>query len=83
VKHDLWTRLEDWALVTVPTELLSVFPGWRIWADGIACILQNNLIRNNSHSLNRDLDFICIKLFWILTLRQWHPHPATGQVFDS
>ena len=29
------------------------------------------------------LDFICIKLFWILTLRQWHPHPTTGQVLQS
>jgi hypothetical protein len=27
------------------------------------------------------LDFICIKLFWILTL--WHPHPTTGQVLQS
>jgi hypothetical protein len=29
------------------------------------------------------LDFICIKLFWILTPRQWHPHPTTGQVLQS
>jgi hypothetical protein len=29
------------------------------------------------------LDFICIKLFWILILRQWHPHPTTGQVLQS
>ena len=29
------------------------------------------------------LDFICIKLFWILTLRQWHPHPTSGQVLQS
>jgi hypothetical protein len=29
------------------------------------------------------LDFICIKLFWILTLRQWHPRPTTGQVLQS
>ena len=29
------------------------------------------------------LDFICIQLFWILTLRQWHPHPTTGQVLRS
>jgi hypothetical protein len=29
------------------------------------------------------LDFICIKLFGILTLRQWHPHPTTGQVLQS
>ena len=27
------------------------------------------------------LDFICIKLFWILNL--WHPHPTTGQVLQS
>ena len=27
------------------------------------------------------LDFICIKLFWILTL--WHPHPTTDQVLQS
>ena len=51
--------------------------------DGIVCKLQNNLIRNNCHSLNRDLDFICIKLFWILTPRQWHPHPTRGQVLQS
>jgi hypothetical protein len=29
------------------------------------------------------LDFICIKLFWILALRQWHPHPTTYQVLQS
>jgi hypothetical protein len=29
------------------------------------------------------LDFICIKLFWTLTLRQWHPHPMKGQVLQS
>jgi hypothetical protein len=23
------------------------------------------------------------KVFWILTLRQWHPHPTTGQVLQS
>ena len=27
------------------------------------------------------LDFICIKLFWILNL--WHPHPTTGQILQS
>ena len=29
------------------------------------------------------MDFICIKLFWILTLRQWHSHSTTGQVLQS
>ena len=33
--------------------------------------------------LTLHLDFICIELFWILTLRQWHPHPTTGQVLQS
>ena len=23
------------------------------------------------------------KVFWILTLRQWHPHPTPGQVLQS
>ena len=23
------------------------------------------------------------KVFWILTLGQWHPHPTTGQVLQS
>ena len=26
---------------------------------------------------------VCIKLFWILNLRQWHPHPTTGQVLQT
>jgi hypothetical protein len=29
------------------------------------------------------LGFICIKLFWILTLRQWHSYPTTDQVLQS